>query len=354
MAYYSAVDNSPSKFLSGVGFQFSLKKLPGVSYYCQSATVPSLNLAVANQPTRWKSLPEPGDEMNYDDLTIRFLVDEDMKNYLSIHDWMRYLGYPESDKDWTTFADGESYEEKQFSDGSLFILNSNFQRKFEVIFKDLFPVSLGSLALDSTYTDTEYFAIDATFKYSIYDIKEVGATSFFKPASLITPTVTLTSALGTNNAGEDILNLYYTSTGAETLVIGNGIGAVAVNGTGVTVKVADIQHLSYNGVISYTITATSKDYLTAEATTTKTLPVAQTSANRTCIAIIDESDNQSMTGMATKWNTFRASYPDRVFWLLQPNNNTTGPAWSSQIDQIYELRIPPEFMEETDPATYVP
>ena len=47
MAYYSAVDNSPSKFLSGVGFQFSLKKLPGVSYYCQSATVPSLNLAVA-------------------------------------------------------------------------------------------------------------------------------------------------------------------------------------------------------------------------------------------------------------------------------------------------------------------
>ena len=43
-----------------------------------------------------------------------------------------------------------------------------------------------------------------------------------------------------------------------------------------------------------------------------------------------------------------------MFWLLQPNNNTTGPAWSSQIDQIYELRIPPEFMEETDPATYVP
>ena len=169
---------------------------------------------------------------------------------------------------------------------------------------------------------------------------------------MITPTVTLTSALGTNNAGEDVLHLYYTSTGAETLVIGNGIGAVAVNGTGVTVKVADIQHLSYNGVISYTITATSKDYLTAEATTTATLPIVQTSENRTCIAIIDESDNQSMTGMATKWNTFRTSYPDRVFWILQPTTKTTGGLYS--VDQIYELRIPPEYMEETDPATYVP
>ena len=174
MAYYSATDTSPSKYLSGIGFQFSLKKLPGVSYYCQSATVPSINLSVAQQATRWRRLPEPGDEMNYDDLNVRFLVDEDLTNYLSIHDWMRYLGYPESDKDWTKFDDGETYEERQYSDGSLFILNSNFQRKFEVIFKDLFPVSLGSLQLDATYTDTEYFSIDATFKYSIYDIVKVG------------------------------------------------------------------------------------------------------------------------------------------------------------------------------------
>ena len=173
MAYFANTDNAPSKFLSGVGFQLSLKKLPGVSYYCQSATVPSLNLSVAEQATRWRRLPEPGDEINYDDLSIRFLVDEDMTNYISIHNWMRYLGYPESDKDWTTFKDGESYEEKQYSDGSLFILDSNFVKRFEVRFQDLFPVSLGGLQLDASYTDTEYFTIDATFKYSIYDIVKV-------------------------------------------------------------------------------------------------------------------------------------------------------------------------------------
>ena len=173
MAYFEDTDNAPSKFLSGVGFQLSLKKLPGVSYYCQSATVPSLNLAVADQPTMYRRLPEPGDEINYDDLSIRFLVDEDMTNYISIHNWMRYLGYPESNKDWTTFKDGETYAEKQYSDGSLFILDSNFVKRFEVRFQDLFPVSLGGLQLDASYTDTEYFTIDATFKYSIYDIVSV-------------------------------------------------------------------------------------------------------------------------------------------------------------------------------------
>lgn len=173
MAYFADNPNCPSNFLSGIGFQFNLKKLPGASYYCQSASIPSLSLAVAEQPTLYRRLPEPGDEVNYDDLSIRFLVDEDMKNYISIHNWLRYLGYPESNKDWATFKDGETYEEKQYSDGSLFILNSNFQRKFEIVFLDLFPVSLGGLTLDATYTDTEYFAVDATFKYSIYNINEV-------------------------------------------------------------------------------------------------------------------------------------------------------------------------------------
>ena len=243
MAYFANTDNAPSKFLSGVGFQLSLNKLPGVSYYCQSVTVPSLNLAVAEQPTMYRRLPEPGDEVNYDDLSVRFLVDEDMKNYISIHNWMRYLGYPESEKDWTTFADGEKYSEKQYSDGSLFILNSNFQKKFEIYFKDLFPVSLGGLNLDATYTDTEYFAIDATFKYSMFDIKEVGATSFFKQSLLVAPTVTLTSGISTNSDGDEILTLTYTSTNAETLVIGNGVGNVSVTGSGVVLKVADIQHL---------------------------------------------------------------------------------------------------------------
>lgn len=173
MAYFADNPNCPSNFLSGIGFQFNLKKLPGVSFYCQSANIPSVNLSVAMQATRFNSIPEPGDEVNYDDLSIRFLVDEKLINYKSIHNWIRYLGHPESGNDWSTYADGESYQEKQYSDGQIFVLDSNFNRKFEIYFKDLFPVSLGGLNFDATYTDTEYFAVDATFKYTIYDIKDV-------------------------------------------------------------------------------------------------------------------------------------------------------------------------------------
>jgi hypothetical protein len=162
----------PSNFLSGVGFQFMIKDLPGVSFFCQSANVPSINLSVATQSTRWNAVPHPGDEVSYDDLSIRFLVDEDLKNYISVHKWIRFLGHPESTNDFGMSV-GDTYDEKTYSDGILFILDSNFNKKYQIIFKDLFPVSLGGLNFDSTYTDTEYFAVDALFKYTIYDITDI-------------------------------------------------------------------------------------------------------------------------------------------------------------------------------------
>lgn len=166
------IDNSgcPSNFLSGIGFQFQLNKYPKVAFYCQSANVPGLNLATTQQATRMNTIPIPGDEVNFDDLSLRFLVDENLSNYRAIHDWIRGLGHPSSGNDYNNLLIGEDYDEKTYSDGNLFILDSNFNKKFAVNFKDLFPVTLGALNFDSTYTDTEYFAVDVVFKYTIYDI----------------------------------------------------------------------------------------------------------------------------------------------------------------------------------------
>ena len=82
------------------------------------------------------------------------------------------LGHPYSEGDIQELP-GEDLEDKTYSDGILFILDSNFNKKFKVVFQDLFPVSVGGLSFDSTYTDTEYFAVDANFKYTRYDIYDI-------------------------------------------------------------------------------------------------------------------------------------------------------------------------------------
>mgnify|MGYP003153117779 CR=1 FL=1 len=86
-------------FLSPIGFKFAIKKMQGVDFFCQSASIPALSLQAANQPTRFNKIPQPGDELYYEDLYIKFLVDENMKNRYQVHDWMREIATPVSDRE---------------------------------------------------------------------------------------------------------------------------------------------------------------------------------------------------------------------------------------------------------------
>ena len=159
-------------FLSPTGFQFSLSKHPKVDFFCTSATLPPISLAVTSQPSYLKDIDVPGEKLTYGDLTIKFLVDEDMSNYMSIHNWLTGLGYPESTSQYEDLivTDNIREPENAFSDGSLHILNSNFRDVAIVKFNDLFPVYLSSLEFKSSETDVNYFTAEATFKYTVYNI----------------------------------------------------------------------------------------------------------------------------------------------------------------------------------------
>jgi hypothetical protein len=160
-------------FLSPVGFKFTLSKDPQVTFFCNSARIPEITLSLAQQPTYLKDIDVPGGKLQYGDLSLRFLVDEDMVNYMAVHNWLTGLGFPETTKqyaDLITNNDDIKDPLKSFSDGSLYILDSNYNTNAIVKFKDLFPVSLTSLDFDSTQTDIQYFTADVTFKYTIYNI----------------------------------------------------------------------------------------------------------------------------------------------------------------------------------------
>ena len=69
------------------------------------------------------------------------------------------------------------------------------------------------------------------------------------------------------------------------------------------------------------------------------------SAQRLCIAVIDESDSQTQSGMSTKWAQFRSTYPNRTFYLLMPK----GEGFGHQVDttEYVEIRMPQNFADET-------
>lgn len=164
-------------FLSPVGFKFNLSKAPKVDFFSNFASIPGITLGSALQTRYGKNIPIPGDKMDFDDLNIRFLVDENLENYLEIWNWMTGLGFPYSLEQYKDLKDSSLSENPnikdnlyEVSDGTLQILTSNFTPNARVVFNNLFPVSLSSLDFDATAEDIRYFTADVRFKYTYYKI----------------------------------------------------------------------------------------------------------------------------------------------------------------------------------------
>jgi hypothetical protein len=177
-AFSSQIQNR--NFLSPVGFKFILNRSPKVAFFSNSANIPGLTLGVVEQPTYLKNIDTPGDKISFEDLTVRFLVDENLENYMEIQNWIRGLGFPDSLDEIYDLQRQQKYVDTTdsklmdiYSDGTLQILTSSNNPNFKLKFKDLWPYSLSNLQFDATDSDIEYLTAEATFKYTIYEITDL-------------------------------------------------------------------------------------------------------------------------------------------------------------------------------------
>ena len=182
MSYGNPFENQISNrnFLSPTGFKFVLKRAPKVAFFGNSANLPAISMGTAIQSSYLKNIDQPGDKVEFGDFNFRFLVDENLENYLEIFNWIRGLGYPESLKeiyDWQddveNFPQPDQSQLNLYSDATLQILTSSDNPNFKVVFQDMFPVDLSTLNFDATSEDVAYFTAEATFKYTIYNITDM-------------------------------------------------------------------------------------------------------------------------------------------------------------------------------------
>ena len=169
----SALQNQPinTSFLSPIGFKFTLNNFPAVNYFCQSATLPGVSISSIEVATALKSIQFSGDEVTFEELSIKFIVDENMKNWLSMYDWITRLGF-------ATPEDQVEYKKLQVAgelttDATLTVLTSNMNPQLNFRFHECFPLSLSSIAFDSGGTDIDYVTADVNFQYDSYTVENL-------------------------------------------------------------------------------------------------------------------------------------------------------------------------------------
>jgi len=154
---------SNRNFLAPSGFKMELELFAGVDFFCQSANIPDITATVIEYPTRFRNIPiAAAGGIQYGDLRLKFIIDEDLKNYLTVYNWMRKNNLSEEMDDKKT---------PEYSKGELLILNSNFNPNIIIAYNNLFPVDLSGLTFDVEDTDVEYLTADVTFKFTDFTFR---------------------------------------------------------------------------------------------------------------------------------------------------------------------------------------
>jgi hypothetical protein len=163
--------------LHGNKFQLNFSRLPNMQYFCQSVSVPGISLSEAFQPTPFIDVYAPGEKAIYDLLTVTFMVDEELKSWLEIHDWMRAMTFPENFEEYKQLGrlsrNQGNLDKPQYSDGVLTILSTANNPIYRFKFYDLFPTTLSTFIMNSQSSPEEIITADVTFRFTYYDVEKV-------------------------------------------------------------------------------------------------------------------------------------------------------------------------------------
>lgn len=147
--------------LNNTSFRFHLNRTPNLTWFVQNAALPGLALGNSEQPTYFVPIKRPGN-VQFEDLTIEFIIDEDMKTWKEIFDWIKYC---------SNIKDFEDYDKnKIYSDATLEILSNKMNRNVVVNIKNMFPVALSGINFEGTATEPDAVTASVTFAFTHYDI----------------------------------------------------------------------------------------------------------------------------------------------------------------------------------------
>jgi len=116
-------------------------------------STPSIDMGNTIQPTAIRNIYIPGNSLEFSDLTITFLLDENYSNYIKILKWIQLC---------RNFDELDS--ERIESDITLVLLNNKYKSEHSIVFQNCYPFSLSELPLNTQISETEPINFVGIFK----------------------------------------------------------------------------------------------------------------------------------------------------------------------------------------------
>ena len=162
-------------YLSNISFRLTMQDAPNLTWFCQSVNVPGVSIDAIDVQTPYLNIPHAGAKVTFEELSVRFIVDEHLKNWMEIYDRIIALGLAEGGENYRLLKAQSDLTQRGGTVSTLVltVLTSAMNPQMEFHFYEAFPISITALDFDSANTDLEYFTATAGFRYVNYEIKNL-------------------------------------------------------------------------------------------------------------------------------------------------------------------------------------
>ena len=163
-------------------FRFVLHRAPTLSFFVQTVSLPTIEMGdVVPTNNPFTTVHVPGDHLEWGELSVDFLVDEDLQGWREMYAWLRGLGFPTSFEEYEKLLHASQMEKSHWdaltSDISVFTSTGSKNANLEFLFHNAYPVMVSAPTLTTTNTDQPVQTAKVRFSYTYYDVKPVKKTS---------------------------------------------------------------------------------------------------------------------------------------------------------------------------------
>lgn len=155
------------------GFQVIIdrKNYGNLQFFVQSVNHPGVsNPAIETAFKKIQSIPMPGGQVEYGELTMDVLLDEDLNSYTEIYNWLLRLVNNEQIQKRDNFG-GSNSDQPTYADIIVTALTShnNNNKKFKYV--DCIPVAVGDIRFEAQNQSVEYVIFPVSFRFSYFEIE---------------------------------------------------------------------------------------------------------------------------------------------------------------------------------------
>jgi len=159
-------------YLAPTGFKITISRefYPHLQYFAQSVSHPNMDVQATETPfKRIDNIPLIGDKISVGALTLDLIMDENMKSYEEIYNWMKRMVEEEHNTSGGRFLNAAG-PTPSYCDIRVMVLTSHNNSNRELVYRNALPVSLGNIEFNST-SDGTYVVFPVTFRFDYFEIK---------------------------------------------------------------------------------------------------------------------------------------------------------------------------------------